>query len=374
MRLVDLRHMTISDDGMTVLAPGLASLRLLKKLDLSSNNIGDEGLGALAAAQRDFRYLEKLFLGSSKTFSGTGQLLHLGSNATFSAVGLKALSRVLQTVSSLKTLDLRTNSIDDEGLHAFMMWVDERFTIHSLILTNNAISTVGPFTASKRSPLCRLDLQDNTIGDNDGAMEALAEGMKRLRNLEYLKLNRVSSSALSVLATVFRSEKCSLQTLDLFEPEIEDSGAIALANGLKGNQSLTKVCFDRKSLTDVGWSAFEKLLCDTSSVNNTYCSNHTLEEIGYIHYGLPPSIKALLELNKQEDQGVNVPIRKILMSHSEFDMTPLLQWKLKLLPFVVTWFDYVRSRSGQPIRSRTEFQKRKLSAVFQYRRSFSLSS
>ena len=121
------------------------------------------------------------------------------------------------------------------------------------------------------------------------------------------------------------------------EREWKIAASIALANGLKGNQSLTKVCFDHRSLTNVGWNSFDKLLCDTSSVNSTYYPKHTLEEIGEFHRDdYPTSINFLLKLNKEKDQGVNVPICKILLRHSDIDMTPLLPWKLKLLPFVIT--------------------------------------
>ena len=351
LRSVVLRSMNISDDGMTVLAPGLASLRLLNRLDLSSNRIGDVGLEALAFGLVGLRHLESLLL---------------SNNEGFSAVGLKSLSRALQTMSRLEYLNLSSNSIDDKGLHAFVTAeMKDQCTIDSLDLRNNAISS-GVRSLGGMSSLRMLELKGNNIGDNDEAMEALVEAMESLCNLEYLELTKVTSSGLSILSPIFQHEKSCLRKLHLWRTKIDDSGAVALANGLKGNKSLTEVCFDHRSLTDVGWSAFERLLCDTSSVSNTYYSNRTLEEIGYSYYRLPPSIKALLELNKQKDEGVNVnvPISKILMSHSDIDMTPLLQYKLKLLPFVFTWFE--RARSSRLSQSRIALEGRKLSALYQF--------
>ena len=345
----DLRDMNITDGGMTALETGLASLKLLNRLDLSNNSIGDVGLEALAAGLVGLLYLE---------------VLALRNNAAFSAIGLTSLSRVLQTSQSLEYLDLSSNSIDDEGLHAFTKGMKKSCTIESLILTNNAISS-GVQSLAEMSSLRRLHIRNNNIGDNDKAMEALVEAMESLCNLEYLGLNGITSSGLSVFAPGFQCERSFLQELDLCATNIEDCGAIALANGLRGNKSLTKVCFDHRGLTNVGWSAFERLLCDTSSINKTYCSNHTLENIGNSYRDdYPASMKVLLRLNEQKDEGVNVPIRKILMSHSDFDMTPLLQWKLKLLPFVVTWFE--RARSSQPTRSRFALKERNLSAVYQF--------
>ena len=348
----DMSDMNITDDGMT--APGLASFKLLKKLDLSCNRIGDVGLKALAAAKPDFHHLEEL---------------ELSSNAGFTAVGLKSLSSMLQTVSRLKDLNLSNNSIDDKGLQSFTIGMKDQCTIERLDLSHNAISSgVRSFAAAKMSSLCRLVLRNNNVGNNYEAMEALAEGIEGLRNLESLELSWATTSGLSALAPAFQSEKCSLQELDLYATNIEDSGAIALANGLRGNKSLAKVYFNGiHIITDVGWSAFERLLCDTSSVNSTYCSNHILREIGNrYHVDYPASIEALLDLNKQKDQGFNVPICKILMCHSDFDMAPLLRWKLKLLPFVVTWFERARSSQPSPTHSRTELKGRELSALYQF--------
>ena len=355
--------MNITDDGMNVLAPGLGSIRSLKRLRLSHNSIGDVGLKVLADGLVDLVHLWELFLGSN----------------TFSAIGLKSLSRALQTLS-VRHVDLSENSIDGKGLQ-FMTGMKECCTIERLDLTSNAISSgIQSFPGVKFNNLRELYLQGTNIGDNDRAMEGLVEAMESLCNLEHLSLPRVTTLGLSVLAPIFQSEKCCLKVLYLYDTNLEDNGAVALSNGLRGNKSLTKVIFWRGNVTDVGWDAFERLLCDTSSVNNTYCSNHTLQEIGYGH---PASIKLkvqdLLRLNKLKylDCGVNVPICKILMSHSHINMIHSLQWKFELFPFVVKWFERARSNRVTNyfglqcipetlIESMLALKRRKLSAVYQF--------
>ena len=88
------------------------------------------------------------------------------------------------------------------------------------------------------------------------------------------------------------------------------------------------------SITAKGWAAFSKLLCDTSSVNNTNLSNHTLLEIGWCD--TPQDIVQYLELNKLQNQAA--AICKILQCHPDIDITPLFEVNLKCLPLAVEWW------------------------------------
>ena len=109
----------------------------------------------------------------------------------------------------------------------------------------------------------------------------------------------------------------------------------------------------------VGWAAFSRLLCDPSSINNTYLSNHTLENLGgyYNQSGIPRNILEYLEWNRDQNHPA---IRKILQNHSDFDMEPFFQWKLKFLSLVVTWFAKARLICQGNME---EFQGRELSRV-----------
>jgi hypothetical protein len=135
---------------------------------------------------------------------------------------------------------------------------------------------------------------------------------------------------------------------------IGDDGASALADGLVGNKSLKQLRFDVDvaGITEVGWSAFSKLLCDTSSANSTYLSNHTLQWIGDgDDHGAPEDVKKYLACNKvsvvlRSKQDVDVAFWKILRHFNDYDelgIESLFRWKLKCLPLVVAWFERARS-------------------------------
>jgi Ran GTPase-activating protein (RanGAP) involved in mRNA processing and transport len=352
LQSLDMRFMGIDNERMITLASGLAAVESLKSLNLPHNNISDEGLEALAVGLSNNNNLETL---------------NLSDNRSFSAIGLRRLSDVIPTALNLRELNLRGNSINDEGLQALAVGLRRHPAIAKLDLSFNTISGEGlrALAAAELSSLRWLNLHSNAIADE--ALGVLVEGIENF-SLEYVNLsynNLITPSGLAVLTSIFRRESCSLKEIYLSPTIIEDREVVAFAEGLVGNESLTHFLFGCRNLTATGWAAFSTLLCDTSSVNNTYLSNHTLQRIGgYSLDGIPPSVRQYLEINLQNEY--NVPICKILMSYSDLDMTPLLQWKLKLLPFVLAWFERAQSCRTYLEESILTFQRRRLSAMYQF--------
>ena len=317
--------------------------------------MGDEGLTELAACLSNSKNLETL---------------NLSNNGLFSAIGLRHLSDVIPKVLNLKELYLSDNALNDEGLQALTVGLRKHPTLEILNLSSNAIGSEGlrALAATELSSLRSLSLANNAI--NNEAMGVLVEGIENFR-LETLNLssndNLVTPSGLAVFTTIFQRENCSLKEIDLDTTIVADNGAKAFAEGLVGNESLERLLFDCTNITASGWSTFSTLLCDTSSVNNVYLSNHTLENIGsryYFDHQMPSSLKRYLQLNRQNE--CDVPTCKILMSHYNLDMTPFLQWKLKLLPFVVAWFERAQSCRTYLKESITSSERRELSAMYQF--------
>ena len=358
LQSLDLSRMSIDNEGMVALASRLAAFQSLESLNLSNNAMGDEGLKALAVGLSNKNNLESL---------------NLGSNGPFSAIGLRHLSDyVIPTAMNLKELSLGGNAINDEGMQALAIGLRKNLTLERLYLSSNAIGSEGlrALAAAEISTLLWLQLANNAI--NDEALGVLVGGIGNFISLETLDLshnNMITSSGLDVLANIFQCTSCPLKEIHLYPTNIGDSVAQAFAEGLLGNQSLTKLCFGYRNVTALGWAALSTLLCDTSSVNNIYHSNHTLKVIGRGYFttldDIPSSFERYLELNRQNNQ-YDVPICKILMSHSDLDMTPLLQWKLKLLPFLVAWFERAQSCRTYLEESITSFERRELSALYQF--------
>jgi hypothetical protein len=174
-----------------------------------------------------------------------------------------------------------------------------------------------------------------------------------------------------------------------------DEDATALADALSGNKSLRTLCLPKQqnedeecAITDAGWSAFSKLLCDTSSINNTYLSNHTLTHIGAPNDmdDTPTHVTDLLEMNAAIQSGImrnreiahmhSLKRCKIFMSHPDLDMEPLFVYKLKCLTLVVEWFRRSIQLCGNEVgrwkESVRELQSRELSAVYKFVRGMPL--
>ncbi|KAK1733985.1 leucine-rich repeat protein, partial [Skeletonema marinoi] len=213
------------------------------------------------------------------------------------------------------------------------------------------------------SNLKHLDLDGNGIDDQ--GLQVLAAGVTNTKLEElYLSDNLITGAGLRSMSDYFQSESCCLKTLNVLRNDFGDEGAVALADGLMGNKSLTSLHFipHQSGITNAGWAAFSKLLCDPSSIESTYLSNHNIGTIGehIMKHNTPPNIRRYLDLNEHP----HPVIHKILKSHSDLDMEPFFQWKLKLLPVVVDWFQ--SASSGMMSFQRQSLPSRELSALYKF--------
>eukprot|EP00984_Skeletonema_dohrnii_P023157 scaffold12235_cov78-Skeletonema_dohrnii-CCMP3373.AAC.2 len=276
---------------------------------------------------------------------------------------------------SLKNLCFKDCSLGEEGFAVIATALRTYPQLEELSLENNNIGLTSCITLAdmlrgwETSNLKHLDLDCNGIDDQ--GLQALAAGMNNTKLEElWLSNNLITAAGLMSMSDYFQSESCCLNTLDLSHIDFGDEGAVALAEGLIGNKSLSTLYFDpdESGITNVGWAAFSKLLCDTSNVNSTYHSNHNIETIG--EHGMPGTpiyIRRYLESN----ECPHAAIHKILKSHPDLDMNPFFQWKLKLLPVVINWFQSARSRMlandliGASIQ-RQSLPSRELSALYKF--------
>ncbi len=371
LKYLDLSCMNMGDNGARTVSQGLTSLNSLEKLYLSENAIGDDGARALGAGVANLHLLEDLHL-EHNSIGDLGlralaesllncdnnlKYLSLSNNRTISASGLRSLSTLLGSSScSLTKLELGRIPFGDEGIVALADGLKDNMSLQHFYLCDNSIS--------------------------DRGLQAVVEGLFNCVNLKELSLSNnrtITASGLRSLSTLLQSERCFLTDISLRDIPFGDDGAVALADALKGNKSTKQLYFFPESarVTSVGWSAFSKLLCDTSSVSSTYLSNHSLETLGkWDNGGAPSDVKALLELNRLPAE--HVAIHKILKSNSEIALEPFLEWRLKLMPLVVSWFERVmiladdHSHSWILDETLEEFQSRQLSTMYNFVRGMPL--
>lgn len=116
---------------------------------------------------------------------------------------------------------------------------------------------------------------------------------------------------------------------------------ISFAEVLSTNSRLEELRVDSycTHITSNGCAAFTKVLCNDSSIMDTYQSNHTLERLGYKSHNLPEGLASLLELNKENSES-HVRCIKILKTHfsgSDNNLMPLTAMKLNIVPHAIAW-------------------------------------
>jgi len=187
--------------------------------------------------------------------------------------------------------------------------------------------------------------------------------------------NSIGDSGCETLATLLGDNNCNLQSLSLSRNPVSNNGAIAIVSSLANNTKLEEL-YLQNTFTGgrVAQDVFTELLCNTSSINDTYQSNHTL------HTVLAPGshiFHPLLELNKGTNKR-HVAIKKILKYHPNIDMKPLFELdmkegeqNLKGLPYVIALFG-VGATEVSVEYNRDNIQARKLSAIYQFAQAMPL--
>ncbi len=287
----------------------------------------------------------------------------------------------------LTDLRICNNEISDEGMAEIATALGSQSQLETLFLCeNNNVgrnscvalgNTLSRWPASNK--LDTLYIDNNAIDDE--GLQALVSGMMNCRSLDTIYLNDnplITAAGMRSLSPLLQSEAHSLDVLRVTRINWGDDGAIGLADGLRGNKSLKELRFrpSTAGMTSVGWSAFSKLLCDTSTINNTYLSNHTLVRVGCSNYEgtyeeTPEHVRRLLRMNAWP----NAAICKILQSHPDLDMEPFFKLKMKFLPAIMSWFERVEPIEEELIEdelideSERSCQNRKLSALYKFVRA-----
>ena len=185
-------------------------------------------------------------------------------------------------------------------------------------------------------------------------MVAAIRGHSSLQDL-YLWKNMICNAGCGALATLLESPNSNLRRLDLSTNHIGILGAHKLADSLTNNTKLKRLYLESNQIDQsVLENSFSRVLCDKSSLNATYSSNHTLSNElfgGFEEEGrMGKHLASLLKLNKGSNKKY-VAIKKLLLHHPNIDVDQLFEWgskddrNLMALPYVVAWFD----RAGEAV-------------------------
>jgi len=245
----------------------------------------------------------------------------------------------------------------------------ERLSFTNMNIGRNectVLTTLLRYTATK---LQKLSLYGANVDDE--GMEVLVSGLghHKLQDLN-LGFNRsITIKGWKKVSTLLELPGSNLKELDVNYSNIGNDVALAFAKALSSNSTLKLLGLKNNDISAEGWEPFSKLLCDTSSINDTYLSNHTLlsfNRYGSAPDGVPADLLGTLSTNGSEDKQ-KVAMAKILQNHSHFNMEPFFEWEFKVLPLMVKWFGKVSTFTSG---FEEKIKKMKLSVVYDFIKEF----
>ena len=196
-------------------------------------------------------------------------------------------------------------------------------------------------------------------------------GHTLLEQLDFT-FNDIGHAGCETIATLLRDPNCNLRRLELSaNRRINAEGATVLTNSLANNTTLRELWLLSNPIDSSAEDIFSRVLCNTSTIDNTYLSNHALEYLG-IPLTEGDDLALLLQLNREANKS-HVAIKKILNYHENIDMEPFFEWNtegdgernLKALPYVIAWFQRADEAVAED-RESYDLDTTKLSAIYQF--------
>ena len=193
-------------------------------------------------------------------------------------------------------------------------------------------------------------LQELDIGDNDFDDEDVTHLTNSLANnctLRCLDLSRnteVTVSGWRAFAAVLQNPNSALERIHLDCNQINDDVMVSFANLLVHNNKLKDMFLDDDfdGVTVIGWNALSNVVCNKTSIDSTFNSNHTVQRIfmqeSLQEYHLPSDLSNLLRINRRNTK-FEAARRKILQVHfgGDFSMQPFIDMNLESLPHAIVW-------------------------------------
>jgi Ran GTPase-activating protein (RanGAP) involved in mRNA processing and transport len=282
------------------------------------------------------------------------EMLDISQNS-IGDIGINAILEAIENNSCLRELNLTNNSISGEGAIAFATVLrNPNFALKKLYINNNSIGDNGVIALSTvlrhpNSTLETLGISKNSIGEM--GVNALTNALENNCTLKELSIdmNPITPAGLMNLSTILRNPTSALDFIHVTNNLINDEVVHSFADALAENNKLKKLivdCYPYNKVTSYGYDAFTNVLCDTSSILNTFNSNHTLEiiseesgEYDEFDESIGNEILALLKINREcsVSEAARLKIINTHFSGSEINMQPFLEMNLSVRPHAIAW-------------------------------------
>ena len=241
---VNLSSCSLDEHRVSLLVRELSSssLKSLRTLDFSSNHLSDGGVVHIAEILRHSNCLKTLnishccihlddqgimkSLASALQMNSSLEWLNMSGNRAVTGVLLMALGESLKRNGALKTLNVSSCSMDDQGVKSLTSTLGMNASLEELYLSGNgAVTGVGFMVLGA---LKTLDISFCSIDDQ--GMKSLASALEMNGSLEWLNLDGNDA--------------------------VTGSGLMALGKSLKRNGGLKELMFGLRNVPDKDWRQF----------------------------------------------------------------------------------------------------------------------
>ena len=164
-------------------------------------------------------------------------------------------------------------------------------------------------------------------GSEDCLLERGDDVLDSYFRLKRVHLSITDAHQLRRVASALETQNCSVEEMKICtDADVFESGINSVFDALQMNSTLKVLKCGRHIgyyMEQIGggesidWSLLSKSVCNVSSIEQTYNSNHAIQrvEIEFPDFNIPLDIYSLLYLNRNENKHV-VARKKVLDNHS----------------------------------------------------------
>ena len=231
-----------------------------------------------------------MFTMLTQFFQNSNNLININVNhCVWGDDGARLFALTLGSIThkSLKKVELEDNNIEEDGMVDIITALSMHPNLSYLDLGGNRLNKNGcvalkTLLRCSANQLQYLYLSNTDI--NDEGIEALVPILATCSHLKRLNLSNntsITTRGWQRSAAVLEAPNSNLQELYIRQNNVDDEAAAAFAKAIANNHTLKAIYSgSNPSITAKGWEAFSKVLCNTSSINATFLSNHTLRSVG----------------------------------------------------------------------------------------------
>ena len=374
----NLQHIELQGGSLSVLsflAVGLTSCKTkgLKVIELLDIDIGGD-FGTFFAALTGYHDLSEILVYDS----------------IIGLEGCIALSKLLQHPEShIRSIDFQNTPLDDDFISSICIGLTRNQSVKSINLRGDCnVSSTGwkIFSDLLSNPMCSIEYLGINFGFRDSVPKCIEDALSVNKSLKYLNLKgnkQFTFEGWGNFSGSLRNPCFSLAGLNLSLCNFDDEGVIMLMHAMEGNASLKHLHLDDNKISSRGlvaifnhlrnfesslktlhvvdnninfgeltsedWSVLSRALCDKTSIERIFSSNHNLYMIAFFEddeledewkdVAEWDNIVASLEMNKQSNRAV-VAREKILTHHfagGTTDMSVFARMPESILPFAMEW-------------------------------------